>query len=417
MSPAVRTPAERQPFGAAITGLGLVTPAGIGIEENWQRVTSGRSCASRDPALRGGPVDFSCRVPDFDADTLIGGFACRQLARFVQLAIVAARQAVADAGWNPRSWDGARVGVVLGNSLGGLQSVEAGQQAMSSGGPRKISPLMVPMYLASMVAGQVAIDLGARGPSQVTATACASGATAVGTARELLRRGECDVVVAGGSEAALTPLAVAGLGRMGALSARSDTPELASRPFDVDRDGFVPAEGAGVLILERLADVRARGGRVRAVVRGYGAATDAYHPTAPAPGGEGIEQALRVALADAGIAGADVDHANAHATSTPIGDVIEGRMLQRVLGSRALVTSTKGVIGHPLAAAGAIEAAYTVLAIEHRSVPPTSNLVRLEPELDLDVVHGAPRPAPIEVAVSTSMGFGGHNAALVLTAS
>ena len=407
----------RHPFGVAITGLGLVTPAGIGIEQNWDRVRSGVSCATRDETLRGCPVDFSCRVPGFDGGALIGGFASRRLARFMQLAIVAARQAVDDAGWDPRTWDGARVGVVLGNSLGGLQPLEASHAAMIAGGPRKVSPLMVPMYMVSMVAGQVAIDIGARGPSQVTATACASGATAVGLARDLLRRGDCDVVVAGGTEAALTPLAVTGLGRMGALSGRADDPGQASRPFDADRDGFVPAEGAGVLVLERVEDARARAARVRAVVRGYGASTDAYHPTAPAPGGEGIERALRAALRDAGLDGSDVDHVNAHGTSTPLGDVVEGRVLRRVLGGRVLVTSTKGVTGHPLAAAGAIEAAYTALAVEHRSVPPTANLTRLEPELDIDVVHGAPRAASIDVAVSTSMGFGGHNAALVLTAA
>lgn len=409
--------ARRRPFGVGITGLGLVTPAGIGVEPNWRRLLSGMSCAARDDALQGCPVDFSCRVPLFDPDTLIGGFESRGLARFVQLAIVAARQAVANAGWDPQTWDGTRVGVVLGNSLGGMQSFEASHAAMIQGGPRKVSPLLVPMCMVNMVAGQVAIDLGARGPSQVTATACASGATAIGMARELLRRGDCDVVVAGGTEAALTPLAVTGLGRMGALSGRVDDPELASRPFDADRDGFVPAEGAGVLVLERIEDARARRARVHAVVRGYGASTDAHHPTAPAPGGEGIEQALRVALDDAGLGGCDVDHVNAHGTSTPLGDVIEGRMLRRVLGGRALVTSTKGVIGHPLAAAGAIEAAYTALALQHRRVPPTANLTRLEPELDIDVVHGEPRAAPIDVAVSTSMGFGGHNAALVLTAS
>lgn len=406
----------RRPFGAAITGIGLVTPAGIGVEPNWARVRSGISCATRDDRLRGCPVDFSCRVPDFDADVLIGGFAARRLERFTQMAIVAARQAVADAGWDPLTWDGTRVGVVLGNSLGGVQCFEAGHTAMIEGGPRKVSPLMVPMYMVNMVAGQVAIDVGARGPSQVTATACASGATAVGVARELLRRGDCDVVVAGGTEAALTPLAVTGLGRMGALSRRAGDPGLASRPFDAERDGFVPAEGAGVLVLERPADARARDARVRAVIRGYGASTDAYHPTAPAPGGEGIEQALRAALRDADMAGSDVDHVNAHGTSTPLGDIIEGRMLRRVLGDRALVTSTKGVTGHPLAAAGAVEAAYTALAVERRSVPPTANLTRLAPELDIDVVHGAPRSASIDVAVSTSMGFGGHNAALVLTA-
>jgi 3-oxoacyl-[acyl-carrier-protein] synthase II len=407
----------RRPFGVAITGLGLVTPAGLDVEQNWDRVCSGFSCATRDEALRGCPVDFSCRVPGFDADALIGGFASRQLERFVQLAIVATRQAVEDSGWDPRTWDGARVGVVLGNSLGGVASLEASHTAMAQGGPRKVSPLMIPMYMVNMAAGQVAIDIAAKGPSQVTATACASGTTAVGIARELLRHGDCDVVIAGGTEAALTPLVVTGLGRMGALSARADDPALASRPFDVDRDGFVPAEGAGVMVLERLEDARARGARVRVVVRGYGASTDAHHPTAPAPGGEGIEQALRAALTDAELDGSDVDHVNAHGTSTPMGDVIEGRMLRRVLGARTLVTSTKGVIGHPLAAAGAIEAAYTALAVEHGVVPPTANLTRLAPELDIDVVYGAPRTAQIEVAVSTSMGFGGHNAALVLTAT
>jgi 3-oxoacyl-[acyl-carrier-protein] synthase II len=404
-------------FGVAITGIGLVTPAGIGIEENWDKVRSGVPCAARDDALLGCPVEFSCRVPGFDADNLIGGFASRMIERFVQLAIVAARHALGDAGWDPRTWDGTRVGVVLGNSLGGVRSLEAGHAAITGGGPRKVSPLMVPMYMVNMVAGQVAIDVGARGPSQVTATACASGATAVGVAREMLRRGDCDIVLAGGSEAALTPLAVTGLGRMGALSRRAGEPGLASRPFDAERDGFVPAEGAGVLILERLADARARGARIRAVVRGYGASTDAYHPTSPSPGGEGIEQALRAALKDAQLGGSDVDHVNAHATSTPLGDLAEGRMLRRVVGARALVTSTKGVTGHPLAAAGAIEAAYTALSIAHRTVPPTANLTRLDPELDIDVVHGVPRAAAVDVAVSTSMGFGGHNAALVLTAA
>jgi 3-oxoacyl-[acyl-carrier-protein] synthase II len=288
---------------------------------------------------------------------------------------------------------------------------------MSAGGPRKVSPLMVPMFLPNMVAGQVAIDIGARGPGLVVATACASGTTAVGVARDLLRSGACDVVLAGAAESALTPLIVTGLSRMGALSRRDGDAGTASRPFDADRDGFVVAEGAGILVLERPADALARRARVRALVRGYGAATDAHHATAPEPDGRGVEQALRAALADAGLDGTDVDHVNAHGTSTPAGDLVEGRVLRRVLGDRALVTSTKGVTGHPLAAAGAMEAAFTALAIEHATVPPTANLTRLDPRLEIDVVHGASRRAAIEVAVSTSMGFGGHNAALVLTAA
>ncbi|GHJ17473.1 beta-ketoacyl-[acyl-carrier-protein] synthase family protein [Micromonospora sp. AKA38] len=404
-------------FGVAVTGLGLVTPAGIGVAANWERIRSGLSCARADDTLRGTPTALSCRVPGFEPEAALGGFASWQLERFAQLAIVAARAAAEDAGWQPGGWDGARVGVVLGNSLGGAGALERQHTALTGGGPRKVSPFLIPMYMVNMAAGYVALDLDARGPSLVTATACASGTTAVGVARDLLRAGACDIVLAGGAESALTPLVVAGLGRMGALSRRADAPAEASRPFDADRDGFVVAEGAGVLVLERIEDARARAARTRAVVRGYGAATDAYHATAPDPRGRGIEQALRAALADAGLDPTDVDHVNAHGTSTPLNDVTEGRMLHRVLGDRPLVTSTKGVTGHTLAAAGAIEAGYTALAIEHGSVPPTANLGRLDPELDIDVVSGAPRPARIDVAVSTSLGFGGHNAALVLTAA
>jgi 3-oxoacyl-[acyl-carrier-protein] synthase II len=401
----------------AITGLGLVTPAGIGVEANWSRLISGRSCATADTALRDGPVRITCRVPGFDPDAELGGFTARQRERFTQLAITAARAAVIDAGWDPRTWDGARVGVVLGNSLGGAASFAEQHDVLHDRGPHWVSPLLVPTYMVNMVAGHVAIDLDARGPSQVVATACASGTTAVGSARELLRSGTCDVVLAGGTESALTPLVMAGLSRMGALSRRDTDPALVMRPFDADRDGFVAAEGAAVLVLERLADARARCAPVRAVVRGYGAATDAHHVTAPHPQGRGIEDALRSALADADLAGSDVDHVNAHGTSTRLNDVTEGRVLARVLGDRPLVTSTKGVTGHALAAAGAMEAAYTALTLQRQCVPPTANLTQLDDNLTIDVVHGAARPARLEVAVSTSLGFGGHNAALVLTTS
>lgn len=401
----------------AITGLGLVTPAGIGVKENWDRILSGVSCAAPDEALREAPVGFSCRVPGFDAEALLGGLLSWQLERFVQLAVVAARQALQDAGLDPSAWDGTRVGVVFGNSLGGFSSVEREHRALLDGGPRKVSPLMLPMHLVNMAAGYVAIDIGAKGPSLVTAAACASGTMAAGLGRDLLRAGSCDVVLAGSTESALTPLVIAGFSRMGVLSRRTEDPAAASRPFDAGRDGFVAAEGAGVLVLERAQDAAARGARVRSVVRGYGSATDAYHVSSPEPDGRGIERALRAALADAGLGASDVDHVNAHGTSTQVNDLTEGRMLHRVLGGRPLVTSTKGVTGHPLAAAGAIEAAYTALALEHRTVPPTANLVNLDPGVEINVVTGAPASAPIEVAVTTSMGFGGHNAALVLTAA
>ncbi|MFH9569863.1 beta-ketoacyl-[acyl-carrier-protein] synthase family protein [Streptomyces sp. NPDC017454] len=401
----------------AVTGLGLVTPAGIGVEENWERVLTGRSCATRDDTLGGLSADFSCRVPGFDAQESLGGFASWQLERFVQLALVASRMAVRDAGLDPERWDGTRVGVVLGNSLGGAATLEEQYRTLSEDGPARVSPLLVTKYMPNMLAGYVAIDCGARGPSLVTATACASGATAVGTARDLLRSGSCDIVLAGAAESALTPTVMAGLCRMGALSKSGEAPEHAGKPFDAERDGFVAAEAAGVLVLERAADARARGARVRSLVSGYAASSDAHHATAPAPGGEGIERALRAALADAGAAPSEVRHVNAHGTATPMNDLVEGTMLGRVVGRAAAVTSTKGVTGHALAAAGAIEAAYTVLAVQHGVVPPTANLKNPDPALELDLVAGEPRRARVDVAVSTSLGFGGHNAALVFTAA
>ncbi|MGH4011149.1 MAG: beta-ketoacyl-[acyl-carrier-protein] synthase family protein [Pseudonocardiaceae bacterium] len=401
----------------AITGLGLLTPAGIGVRANWERVCSGVSCADTDESLEGLEVDFTCRVPGFDPTVLLGRFAAWQIERFVQLAIVATRQALQDAGLDPKTWDGTRVSVVLGNSLGGAGTFERQYRTLQQDGPTQVSPLMIPMFMVNMVAGYVAIDCSATGPSLVTATACASGTTAIGTARELLRSDACDVAIAGGTESALTPCMMAGLNRMGALSRRREDPAAASRPFDAERDGFVAAEAAGVLVLERAADARARGAPVRALVRGFAAASDAHHATAPAPSGHGIERAVLVALADAGIDPTEVDHINAHGTSTPLNDLTEGRVLQRVFGRRPAVTSTKGVTGHALAAAGAIEAAYTTLTLQHGIVPPTANLKNQDPEIDLDVVSDAPRQLPVEVAMSTSLGFGGHNAALVLTST
>jgi len=273
------------------------------------------------------------------------------------------------------------------------------------------------MLVPNMVAGQLAMEFAAYGPNLVTATACASGATAIGVARDLLRSGSCDIVLTGGTEAGLTPLSIAGFAQMGALSARTDDPGAASRPFDVGRDGFVAAEAAGVLVLEREGDAKARRASVRARLAGYGASADAHHATAPHPQGAGAERAIVAALADAGIAPDEVDHVNAHGTSTPLNDVAEARTLRRVLGDGFSVTSTKGVTGHSLGAAGAIEAAFSVLTISNGLTPPTANLDSQDPEADIDVVAKAPREGNVDVVVSNSFGFGGQNAVLVVTAA
>ncbi|MFJ6838327.1 beta-ketoacyl-[acyl-carrier-protein] synthase family protein [Streptomyces sp. NPDC091209] len=401
----------------AVTGLGLVTAAGIGAEATWRGVCEARPTARRDPTLQGLPVDISYTVPEFNAAKLVGRRSNLVHDRFVQLAVVAAREAVADSGLDPRTWDGARVGVVVGCGLGGVSTWEQQHRILLDEGPGSVSALLIPLLVPNMVAGHLAMEFGARGPNFVTATACASGATAIGVATQLLHDDQCDVVIAGGSEAGVSPLIVTGFARMGALSRRLDEPATASRPFDADRDGFVIGEGSGVLVLEREADARARGARVRARVAGYGASADAHHMTAPDPSGAGALQALRTALASAGVSPGDVDHVNAHGTSTPLNDAAESKVLHQLLGARATVTSAKGAVGHSLGAAGAIEAALTVLTLENQTVPPTANLENLDPAVELDVVAKSPRAQRIDVAVSNSFGFGGQNAVLVLTSA
>lgn len=400
----------------SVTGLGLVTPAGIGVDASWAGVLAGQGLASHDPVLDGLSVDMSCRVPGFEAEALLGRKASRRLDRFVQLGVVAAREAVADAGLDPATWDGARVGVVVGCGMGGAATWEQQHAKMLADGPGKVSPLLIPMLVPNMVAGQLAMDLQALGPNLVTATACASGATAIGVARDLLRSGACDVVLAGGTEAGLTPLSIAGFAQMGALSTRTDDPAGASRPFDVARDGFVAAEAAGLLVLERADDARARGATVRANLAGYGASADGHHITAPDPDGAGAVRAMNAALSDAGLTPSDIVHVNAHGTSTPLNDAAEARTIRRAVGDHVTVTSTKGVTGHALGAAGAIEAAFTVLTVQHGIVPPTANLDSQDPDIDLDVVAKAPREQVVAAAMSDSFGFGGQNAVLVITA-
>ncbi|MFD9454159.1 beta-ketoacyl-[acyl-carrier-protein] synthase family protein [Streptomyces sp. NPDC059985] len=400
----------------AVTGVGLLTPAGCDAATNWANLCAGRSLAARNPKLAGLAVDISCDVPDFDPVAELGGRLTRRLDRFAHLGIAAARRAVADADLRIAECPPERVGVVLGVGSNSLRTYTAEFTRLGQERPAAISPLALPRSVPNMVAGEIALDTGARGPNFTVSSACASGTNALGIARGMLLGGMCDVVLAGGSES-WSRMTAACFSQMRALSSRTDRPELASRPFDRDRDGFVLGEGAAVLVLERLGYARDRGARSRALLCGYGSSADAHHPTAPHPDGAGAEQAVRQALVDAGCAPGDIGHVNAHGTSTPLGDAAEARMLRRVFHGRVPpVTATKSVVGHALGAAGAIEAAVTVLALERQQVPPTANLGRQDSGLELDVVTGAPRRVDFGRALSTSFAFGGQNAALVFGA-
>lgn len=400
-----------------VTGIGMVTPAGVDTTTSWEATCAGRPAAATDPRLVGLPVDFSCAVGGFDATRELGEEA-RRMAPFTSYAVAAARQAIADAGLPTGDLDSDRIGVVLGNGVGGQGTWEEQGERMRERGQRAVNPLTVPKAISNIVAGTVAMDLGLRGPSLTVSTACAAGTTAMGLALDLLRAGRCDVVLAGGTEAAVTPLVCVAFDRLKALSRRSGDPGAASRPFDARRDGFVLGEGAAVLVLERADHARARGRRGRARLLGYGASSDAYHLTAPDPEGRGARRALREALVDADVAASDVAFVNAHATGTPQGDAVEARLIADVFGPAAAVTSTKGVTGHMLGATGAVEAAFTVLSVEQGVVPPTANCSEPGGDIaEIDIVRGAARRAPVPVAVSNSFGFGGHNAVVVLGAA
>ncbi|WP_171166681.1 beta-ketoacyl synthase [Streptomyces sp. I05A-00742] len=400
--------------GVAVTGLGLVTPAGVGVDATWRRVCSGVPTAALDPALGDVPVPMSCRVPDFDVRAVVGRQSWR-MDRFVHLALAAAHEAVADAGLDPGTWDGARVGVVVGVGTESKDTAVRGITKLLNADYEGVSPLTVPRSTVNAAAGEIGMAFQALGPSMAVTTACASGATALCVARDLLLAGRCDVVLAGGAEAPCHPMSSVSFSQMKALSTRLHDPAGASRPFDADRDGFVLAEGAGILVLERLPDARARRAPVRALLAGHGTSTDGFHHAAAHPEGAGLVRAFTTALADAGLGPADIGHVNAHGTSTPMNDRIEGDTLRRLFGHRPPpVTSTKGVTGHMLGAAGAVEAALGVLTLQHQVIPPTANLERLDPEIDLDVVAKEARSGRVEAVVSNSCGFGGHNAVVVL---
>jgi 3-oxoacyl-[acyl-carrier-protein] synthase II len=403
-------------FAAAITGIGLVTPAGVGTERSWQRITDASGAARTDPTLEGLPVTMACRVPDWEEATR-GLRGARQWDRYTQFAVVAAHEALQQARLTAGDWpDSSRVAVVIGSGAGGTATLEAQHAVLRDDGPADVSPLTLPMGLLNMAAGQVAIEVTARGPCLAPCTACASGATAIGIGRELLRGGTADIVIAGGAEAPVTPLYVSAFSRMRALSRRTGEPGTASRPFDATRDGFVLGEGAGVLVLESEGHARARGVRPLARVVGYGASADAHHVTSPHPEGRGARLAMSAALADAGLSGGDVRYVNAHGTSTALNDAVESAVIRDLIGTGTPVSSVKGVTGHPLGAAGAIEAACAALTARDGLIPATANLTDPDPAMDIDLVHKEARRTPVEVALSNSFGFGGQNTALLIAA-
>lgn len=397
---------------AVVTGTGMVSPAGVGVDETWKAVRDGRSLTG-DPARPADVPDRHClSVPSFGKDVLPGR-GTAHLDPFIRYALAAVDQAIAESGHDPRSWDGRRVGVVVGCGLGGAGTMAAAQTRLLDTGAAAVSPYVHPRSLINMAAGTIAIRHHITGPSHTVVAACASGAVAIGVARDLLRTGACDVVVACGTDAGVVPVVAAGFAAMGALS-DSSAPD-ASRPFAADRSGFVLSEGAAAVVLEREEDARGRGARRLGSVLGYGLTTDAHHPVQPHPDGAGAEAAVREALADARLDPRDVDHVNAHGTSTPYNDRVEGRLITRLFPHRPSVTANKGVLGHTLGAAGAIEAVLTLRSLGAGVVPPTAHTTAVDPELDeLDLVTERERHGALRFAVSNSLGFGGSNCALVL---
>jgi 3-oxoacyl-[acyl-carrier-protein] synthase II len=405
-----------------VTGIGLVTPVGIGTGETWRALLAGESgigaitlfdCS----AFR---VRIAGEVKGWEPTRWIEKKKLKEMDRFAEFALGAAAMAVSDAKLELTNEGRDRAGCFVGVGMGGLFTLEKTKETLLTKGPTKVSPYSIPGIIANMAAGQVSIAQGLRGPSYSTVSACSSGAHAIGEASEWIRRGKVDVMVAGGAEATITPVGIAGFEAMFALSKRNDDPPRASRPFDKGRDGFVAGEGSGILVLESLSHAKKRGARIYAEVTGYGASSDAHHLTQPAPMHEGAQRAMRMALQDAAVPPDAIDYVNAHGTSTPIGDIEEARALAAVFGAHATdkklwVSSTKSMMGHLLGAAGAVESAVCALAIAEGKVPPTINLVDQDPECNLDFVANTARERRIRHAMKTSFGFGGTNCALVMS--
>ena len=402
-----------------VTGVGLVSPLGIGTEATWQGLLEGRSGMAPitlfDASLHS--TRFAAEVKGFDPLAWVEKKDVKKMDRFFQFAVAAADLAVKDAALPLEGPEGERVGVYVGSGIGGFATIEREHEALMKGGPRRISPFFIPSAIANLASGWVSIRTGAKGPNSCTCTACTSGAHALGDSYRLIQRGDADAMIAGGSEAAVTPLGVGGFCAMRALSTRNDAPEKASRPFDKDRDGFVMGEGAGILVLEELEHAKARGARAYCEVVGYGMSGDAFHITAPCEDGDGAIRVMRAAMKDAGIEPPAIDYVNCHGTSTPVGDAMEVLAIKAVFGAHAqsklAISSTKSMTGHLLGAAGGLEAGIAALALRDQVLPPTINLENPDPACDLDCVPNVKRKAEVGYALSNSFGFGGTNGALI----
>jgi 3-oxoacyl-[acyl-carrier-protein] synthase II len=401
-----------------VSGIGCVSAVGVGREENWAAILDGCggvATIDRFDATEY-PVRIAAQVGEFEPARYMDAKDARRADRFIQFAVAAAREAVDHASLTISGDNAERVGVIIGTAMGGMATFEDGVRTLHTRGPGRISPFFVPMLLPDMATGIVSIQLGAKGPNLATVSACASAAHAIGEAAATIRRGDADVMLAGGSEAAVTPAGVAGFAAAGALSTRNDDPSHASRPFDLHRDGFVLGEGSAVLVLESLDHALARGATPLAVVSGYATTADASHIVQPSPGGEGAARAMTLAIARAGLAPSDISYINAHGTSTRLNDAYETMSVKTVFGDGVPpISSTKGATGHLLGAAGAVEAAYSVLAIRDQVLPPTINYEEPDPDCDLDYVPNAARRNDVRHVVSNSLGFGGHNVSLVFS--
>lgn len=401
-----------------VTGMGVVSPLGNTLKDNWANLLAGKSGAGHITKFDASsfPVQIDAEVKNFDPADFVDKKEVKKFDMFVFYAIAAAEEAIVQAGLNEFKFDGDRAGCIIGAGIGGFKTIEDTQEAYLGGGYRKVSPFFIPSAIINMASGVISIRYGLKGPNMSVVTACATGSHAIGDAARIIERGDADIMVAGGAEAAITPLAVGGFSNMRALSRRNDEPTKASRPFDKDRDGFLVGEGGGVMILESLDHALKRGAKIYGEVVGYGMSSDAYHITMPSADGDGARRCMAMAIKDAGITPDKVDYINAHGTSTPPNDVIETRAIKDLFGNHAKslkISSTKSMTGHLLGAAGAVEGIYTVMAIDEGIIPPTINLENPDPECDLDYVPNKPVKHNVVYGLSNSFGFGGTNASLL----